>query len=94
MAEKLQITGSDTEIVNNIFTGKEKIYKEDCRWDNLTVFMHVKETAVRQLKLQIFMLMLVTVVVGIFVVIVYGFLKKQILTPLQRLADTMTAIGQ
>lgn len=94
LAEKLQITGSDTEIVNNIFTGKEKIYKEDCRWDNLTVFMHVKETAVRQLKLQIFMLMLVTVVVGIFVVIVYGFLKKQILTPLQRLADTMTAIGQ
>lgn len=94
LAEKLQITGSDTEIANHIFSEKEKIYKEDCSWDNLTVFMHVKETAVRQLKLQIFMLMLVTVVVGIFVVIVYGFLKKQILTPLQRLADTMTAIGQ
>lgn len=94
LAEELQITGSDTEIVNNIFTGKEKIYKEDCSWDNLTIFMHVKETAVRQLKLQIFMLILVTVIVGIFVVIVYGFLKKQILTPLKRLADTMTAIGQ
>ena len=26
LAEKLQITGSDTEIVNNIFTGKEKEY--------------------------------------------------------------------
>lgn len=94
LAEELQITGSDTEIANHIFTEKEKIYKEDCDWDNLTVFLHVKETAVRQLKLQIFMLMLVTVIVGIFVVIVYGFLKKQILTPLKRLADTMTAIGQ
>ena len=94
LAEELQITGSDTEIANHIFTGKERIYKEDCDWDNLTVFLHVKETAVRQLKLQIFMLMLVTVIVGIFVVIVYGFLKKQILTPLKRLADTMTAIGQ
>lgn len=94
LAEKLQITGSDTEIANHIFTGKERIYKEDCDWDNLTVFLYVKETAVRQLKLQIFMLILVTVIVGIFVVIVYGFLKKQILTPLKKLADTMTAIGQ
>lgn len=95
LAEELQITGSDAEVSSgNIFTGKEKVYKENCSWDNLTIFMYVKETAVRQLKIQILILLFLTVIVGVFVVIVYVFLRKQILTPLKRLAETMTAIGQ
>ena len=95
LAKELQITGSDTEVDSwNIFIGKEKIYKENCSWDNLTIFMNVRETAIRQLKIQILMLAFLTVIVGVFVVIVYGFLRRQILTPLKRLADTMTAIGQ
>lgn len=95
LAEELQITGSDAEVSSgNIFTGKEKVYKENCSWDNLTIFMYVKETAVRQLKIQILILLFLTVIVGVFVVMVYVFLRKQMLTPLKRLAETMTAIGQ
>lgn len=95
LAQELQIMGSDTEFDSvNMFTKKGKTYKADSSWENLTIFMHVKESAVRQLEIQILMLLFVTVLVGGFVVVVYGFLRKQILAPLKKLADTMTAIGQ
>lgn len=94
MADRLQITGSDTECrQDSLLTGKERIYKGTCNRENLAVFLIVGENAVLSLRKHIWILLFVTILVIVFVVIVYRFLRQQILKPLKSLADTMIAIG-
>lgn len=94
-AEALGIKDSSTEVDDGLALFDDaKIYRADCVQEEMAVYLVTDSQQIQVLRLQIFGMILLTILVIVFVIIVYCFLNRQILRPLKLLAERMEAIGR